>query len=600
LPGGKIIVTMPNDYTDDDLVLLESLDKSYKSRKATILATAASGFIGLYLGMENGFSYFTITWFSLLLVYIFATYLLVQRFLATPPAGRNPGFWQNMFLLSVCGLGLFWVSLAVFLELYGPQTSQFIVLIIIAYFATGAYATYAYLKHAGTVFSFIIFPPIIALNLYQGQSHDIVLAVTVFIYFVFLQIGGAHLHTQLTETIKTSIRNKELAAKLESANAKLECEMIATLEAKSKAEDATRLKDQFVSLVSHDLKSPLSGIVVALQAMQEPEKHGLDQFTRQDILKALYDSSKNLYDFVERLLDVSRLQTGSITPRKNILNTRPFLEGVISRFLPLAHQKDIQIINSIPEDHKLFADEGLLGEVVSNLLSNALKFCSKSDSIRFFQPEGFPGCISVSDTGPGVRPEFVDNLFLHQFKTTSPGSLGEIGSGLGLPHSADIIRAHNGSLSVDTSQVQGATFVINLPYPERFVLIADDQPAHLDIMKECARRVDERAGVIQVESGAQALAICQKQTLDLIITDLNMPGMSGFDLIKRIRMSPQNGAAPIIAVSSLDWLDPEAQRRAKLQVMETGANDFVGKPINSQSFEVLLSRYLKISSPAQA
>jgi len=160
------------------------------------------------------------------------------------------------------------------------------------------------------------------------------------------------------------------------------------------------------------------------------------------------------------------------------------LKGPLSRYGLIASRKDIQIINTVPENHRLFADEGLMAEVVSNLLSNAVKFIPKGGQIAIFAPDNRNGQLAVKDTGPGIPQEFEKDLFSHQVKTTSAGAFGETGSGLGLPHSADIVRAHNGRIYFESTEGAGSVFFINLPFPEALAAASVGQPVHLEILKE--------------------------------------------------------------------------------------------------------------------
>ena len=474
---------MAEEGGGENPALIEALDRAYITRKRTILSTTGAGAFTFALAMMNEFSYFVLAWFIALLLYTWANYAVIGKYLSIPPAQRNLKYWENIFLLSFVLLGLMWASMALYFEFYGPESSKIIVFILIFFFASGTYIPYAYIRYAGTVFSLTVFTPIIALHLYQGGPQNIMLASILVIYFIFLQMSGAQLYSQLMETMETSRRNRDLVRILDDANKALEREMAAAREAKAMAENATKLKDQFVSIVSHDLRSPLSGIVGALEMAKDPDRSGIDRSTVQDIVNSTFESAKNLYTLVEKLLDISRLQTGDMAPRMTIVHTRAFLEDPISRYGPIAGRKDIRIINIVPESHLLFADEGLMAEVVSNLLSNAVKFLPMGGQITIFAPDNRNGQLAVKDTGPGIPQEFAKDLFSHQVKTTSAGAFGETGSGLGLPHSADIVRAHNGRLYFESTEGAGSVFFINLPFPESLSLSSMRQTAHLEIIK---------------------------------------------------------------------------------------------------------------------
>ena len=230
--------------------------------------------------------------------------------------------------------------------------------------------------------------------------------------------------------------------------------------AKLKAEAATKLKDQFVSLVSHDLRSPLGsiqGLVRLLRGQWSQEgKKG------PEIIEKVIKATDMMVTMVDQLLDISRLQTGKITPRLERFSARNFMDDLMEDFDFLASEKGVALVNELPQEMFLNADRALLGEVARNLFSNAVKFCSDGNRVVVYNPQGRPGVIAVKDDGVGMDGFILENIFKHEVKTTSDGTAGEKGTGLGLPYCHSIMKAHGGDLTVESEKGKGSVFYVAL------------------------------------------------------------------------------------------------------------------------------------------
>ncbi|MDH5637150.1 MAG: sensor histidine kinase [Nitrospinota bacterium] len=251
----------------------------------------------------------------------------------------------------------------------------------------------------------------------------------------------------------------ELEAKVADRTAKLSQE-------KNKAEEATLLKDKFVALVSHDLRSPLGSMINMLELVK-PEKTDLTGTENNRRLMSMATrAAHGLMDMIDNLLDISRLQTGSVRVSKKQVNVRLLIESIAQTERFRADEKEVQIVNQVPPDYFLHADYHLYGEVIQNLLSNAVKFCRPGDSVTIYRPEDQPGALAIRDTGVGIPPDTISHLFDHSQKTTSQGTAGERGSGLGLPYCHDIMEAHGGYIRVESEPGSGSVFTITAPEQE--------------------------------------------------------------------------------------------------------------------------------------
>ncbi|MBI4665492.1 MAG: PAS domain S-box protein [Nitrospinae bacterium] len=238
------------------------------------------------------------------------------------------------------------------------------------------------------------------------------------------------------------------------------------------AEEATRLKDQFVSLVSHDLRSPLSSITGLLKMIETDFDKG-DVARSARLVVTARESVERLLSMINQLLNISRLKTGKIIPRPVFFDAGKAAAYAIGEVSHLAREKGVRLINEIQPGYRLFADSDLYPVVLRNLLSNAVKFCRPGDDVTIYNPPGEPGVVAVKDTGVGIQDSIVQNVFRHEVKTTTRGTSGEVGAGLGLPFSSDILAAHGGTITVESKLGEGSVFYAKLPPKRPLCLIVD-------------------------------------------------------------------------------------------------------------------------------
>jgi len=238
--------------------------------------------------------------------------------------------------------------------------------------------------------------------------------------------------------------------------------------AKVEAEKATKLKDQFVTLASHDLRSPLAGVLGLIQHLKDAKRRGAEA---DEIIERIIKISEQMSRTIEHLLDISRLKTGVIKPERKMMPVRMLLEDAISHLAYTASVKNIGIKNNVPEDLKIFGDMTLLSQVFQNLISNAVKFSHSGSSITLYYEGGGSGefvTIGVRDRGVGISNSRIPDLFRPEIKTSTAGTEGEAGSGFGLPYCLDIVVAHGGELRVESIEGEGSTFYVALPVPRQF------------------------------------------------------------------------------------------------------------------------------------
>lgn len=228
-------------------------------------------------------------------------------------------------------------------------------------------------------------------------------------------------------------------------------------DARIQAETANRIKDTFLSLVSHDLRSPISGIFTMLDLLAT-RGSDFSVAERDEAIRELRAAAAVLVEMVNQLLNIHRLREGRLAIEWSEVHVHKQIEQVTMSLMFQLKEKRIQLANLVDPSMMLLADRGLLREAVFNLVSNAVKFSAPGGEIRIRSEKR---AIIIEDDGHGVPEEDIPNLFRHEVKTSREGTEGERGTGLGLPLVADIMRAHGGSVFVDENYQSGARFVLD-------------------------------------------------------------------------------------------------------------------------------------------
>ena len=358
--------------------------------------------------------------------------------------------------------------------------------------------------------------------------------------------------------------------------------MLVVHKAKEEAEAATKLKDKFVTLVVHDLRSPFSAIIGLLQLMERdteaplPPKH----FEKIDRIMTV---SNGMLRMIDEILDISRLQTGAIVPRLRFIEARVLAEDAIGCLLPLADKKKITLENRIPPKTKICADPSLYLEVIQNLASNAIKFTPEGGTVSLSLNYGSGASIEVRDSGIGMTDERAAHLFDEGEKTSTPGTAGERGGGFGLWLSQSIIMAHGGKITVSSALGKGSTFCAQLPPLKPRVLVVEHDIEYAKRVTTQLVKLDIAISNVQTVKGA--LELLERERHDLILADLTSPGGDVHALIDRIRGQSHINSIPLIVITASK--DPAD----RIMAFDLGANDYLMKPINDADLIMHIKRF---------
>ncbi|TAE51859.1 MAG: response regulator [Bacteroidetes bacterium] len=396
-------------------------------------------------------------------------------------------------------------------------------------------------------------------------------------------------------------------------------------ERSERLEQIDRLKDQFLANTSHELRTPLNGIIGISEGLLDQD---LDPGTRYN-LGMVVASGKRLASLVNDLLDFSRIRNADLVLRQRPLHLRSLVDVVLQVSYPLTQGKNLKLLNEVSGDlPAAFADEDRLTQVLHNLIGNAIKF-TESGFIRVdAQEKDGQLLLSVTDTGIGI-PENKREAIFQEF-VQADGSIQReyAGTGLGLSISKYLVEQHGGRMWVESEVGKGSTFFFTLPLstekaeaasqaaqarltplmptPDTTqtqalgqllasktsgqqvrILIVDDEPINHQVLKNHLR-----GGQFEVASamnGQEALVLIEgSPKFDLILLDIMMPRMSGYEVAQKIRETHLPSDLPIIMITAKN------QVADLVQGLQTGANDYLAKPFSKDEFLARLGTHLNL------
>lgn len=359
------------------------------------------------------------------------------------------------------------------------------------------------------------------------------------------------------------------------------------------AESANKAKTDFLSTMSHDIRTPMNAII-GLTAIAE--KNLSDTESTAENLRKISLASNHLLTLINDILDISKVESGKLKLSPMTFSIVETVENLINISQPMIKEKNIEFNFHIDQMEKeyLYTDQLRLNQIYINILSNAIKYTEPGGRVNVDMSEeksAVPGCVQltyvVTDTGIGMSPEFMAAMY-QPFSRQVDSRVNSIqGTGLGLAITKQMVELIGGTIDCRSEQGKGTVFTIKLDIPiadrQRDdmklepidILIVDDD----DITLLTAVQTLEALGASaeQALSGPEALKMIKRRQLsgqeyDIVIVDWKMPEMDGLETIKRIRSEIGTGI-PILLISAYDWSDIEDKAK------EAGANGFVSKPL---------------------
>jgi len=382
-------------------------------------------------------------------------------------------------------------------------------------------------------------------------------------------------------------------------------------EALTKARQANEAKSQFLSRISHDIRTPM-GIITNMTDFAIEDRHNEEKLLSD--LEKIKTADHFLLSLINDILDISKIDAGSITLHEESYRFKDYMKGLEDLFIPLCEKKKIKFKINVTGDYceSIMIDPTRINQITLNLISNAMKYTPEGGSITYtIDVEDLGNQIKVTniitDTGVGMSESFQKIMFepFAQEKSNPYRDTHNVGTGLGLPIVKRLITVMDGSINVRSAPGKGTTVTWTALFEKSMshkneepkkvhqvslkghVLLVEDNELNREIMKRLleSRGVD----VDQAVNGVEAVKMAIDHNYDLIFMDIQMPVMDGYKATDGIRHLAKKSArtVPIIALTADAF--SEAYRRS----LEVGMNDHLTKPINVDKLDHILQTYLK-------
>ena len=347
-------------------------------------------------------------------------------------------------------------------------------------------------------------------------------------------------------------------------------------------------KDRFISIISHDLRTPFSSILGFTELLSNDES--LSKEERTQYINFIKESSNSMLSLVNSLLDWTRLQTGRVKFEPQKIQAKTIIEKSINTLSGMSFQKGINVHSTVGNDYFVFVDKHLIEQVFNNLLSNAIKFTSKDDKIMVFvKPSGTARFLefSIKDNGQGIKEENINKLFSVDTKFTSEGTSGEKGSGLGLSLVKDIIEKHGGKIWVESKYGKGSEFKFTLPTASASILIVDDNKTDRLLYSKILKNITPEYNVEVASNGKEALEMISVSPPALVITEHQMPELNGYNFVQELIKANLSSTLPVLVLSR------KIERNVAQDYLELGIEFVFQKPVNLQSFKKSIEKSLR-------
>lgn len=449
-------------------------------------------------------------------------------------------------------------------------------------------------------------------SLLVGHRHEITADVASLLTTIGNMVANAFRRASLFEALQQS--NKELAQERSLLAQRVEERTVELRAANAELARAARLKDEFMANMSHELRTPLNAIL-GMSEILRSSVYGELNSEQITAVHHIEEGGTHLLSLINDILDLSKIEAGKLDLLLNPVSVPAVCQTSLQFVKQLIQKKDMKVVHSYDNSVDIItADERRLKQILVNLLTNAVKFTPEGGRIGLeVEGDADLGVVHfiVWDTGIGISEEDMRRLFRPFVQIDSGLTRQQDGTGLGLSLVYRLTEMHGGSVKLESTIDQGSRFTVSLPwiptYPSQMIggrrfdpaaaepgevssplitiLLAEDNESTVTVIQAGLQYYGYH--VVVARDGIEAVSLAAEIQPDLILMDVQMPGLNGIEAIRQIRHNqPHLTAIPIIALTAL------AMPGDRPRCIEAGANEYVRKPVGPSSLVKLIERQL--------
>lgn len=367
--------------------------------------------------------------------------------------------------------------------------------------------------------------------------------------------------------------------------------------ANAQIRENSRLKSEFLANMSHELRTPLNSILGFSEILKDNLAGKMSAQQEQECLENIHSSGRHLLNLVNDVLDLSKIEAGRLELQYEEFQLGTCISEVLTVVRPLAERAGVSLLVEVDNETALLrADKGKFKQILYNLLSNSIKFTPDGGQAIVktrTKPRAGQLVVQVKDSGIGIDPDHHDQIFSEFFQVQASADRQFEGTGLGLALVKRLVGLHGGTIKVDSQLGRGANFTVTLPLrglrPDgqmrNRILVIEDNPSSLELSTLVLR--GQGFKVDTATDGQEGLQKAKAHPYDLILMDIQLPGIDGLTVTRLLKADPRTSRTTIVALSARAMLGDERE------AMEAGCSGYITKPIDVKSFLNTVTEYLE-------
>jgi signal transduction histidine kinase/CheY-like chemotaxis protein len=395
-----------------------------------------------------------------------------------------------------------------------------------------------------------------------------------------ISIDNAALHAAVQRQLQEIALQKH---ELEVANAQIR--------------ENSRLKSEFLANMSHELRTPLNAILGFSEILKDNLAGKMSAAQQHECLENIHSSGRHLLNLVNDVLDLSKIEAGKLELQYEEFPLGACISEVLTVVRPLAERNGVTLEVDIENDTAMVrADKGKFKQVLYNLLSNSIKFTPDGGQATIkarVKARAAQLVLQVTDTGIGIDPQHHDQIFSEFYQVQAADDRQYEGTGLGLALVRRLVGLHGGTIKVDSQLGRGTTMTVTMPLhglrPDgqmrNRILVIEDNPSSLELSTLVLR--GQGFKVDTATDGQQGLQKAKSHAYDLILMDIQLPGIDGLTVTRLLKADPRTAQTPIVALSARAMVGDEKE------AIEAGCSGYITKPIEVKNFVTTVTEYLE-------